>query len=50
MRSLVLGSLCAALAASIMAVHVPFYATFAVVALLATLTTWVVLLARSARG
>ncbi len=47
--SLVFGSLCSALAASIMAVKVPYYAIFAWFALMVLLVTWIVVLARAAR-
>ncbi|AEV86422.1 hypothetical protein ACWT_5404 [Actinoplanes sp. SE50] len=47
--SLVFGCLCAALAASAMAVHLPYYAIFATAAFVAVLTVWVVVLSRSGR-
>ena len=44
--AIAVGCLCSALAASILAVPVPYYAIFAVVALIAVVTVGVVLLLR----
>ena len=48
--SVAFGCLVAALAISIVAVRVPYYAIFASAALVVTLVTWIVALARAGRG
>ncbi|WP_165947274.1 hypothetical protein [Micromonospora sp. 15K316] len=48
--NVVLGCLCAALAASILAVHVPYYAIFASAALVIVLAGWFAVLVKAARG
>jgi hypothetical protein len=48
--SVAFGCLVAALAASIIAVRVPYYAIFASAALVVALVAWVVVLARARRG